>query len=131
MTTTPPALPAPGTPTQVAHPGKATIRTVVQNVLSAILVGAIVAPIVLGIIGDELGDYVPASAMTVLIAGVAALVAISAAITRIMAIPQLQPFLVSIGLGTGVESERGRHAAVDPTYPDDAQPRAPGEPPTI
>ena len=100
----------PGTPTQVAHPGKATLRTAVATVVGVILTLAVVLPVVTLILGEELGNYLPDAAEAWLFAASAFVVALAAAITRIMAIPALQPYLTKIGLGTGVERE-AKHAA--------------------
>ena len=89
--------PAPGTPTQVAHPGKAVLRTFV-----AAGVGIVLAWLfrVLGI--DLMGlegaivDALTAAVWTV-VTGL-----IQWALTR----PGLMPFWRAIGLGTGVENER-------------------------
>lgn len=106
-----PTNPPEGTPTQVAHPGKATLRTAVANAVGVLVVAAVVLPLVSDIVEEELGQYLPDGWQAWLAGISAAIVALSAAVTRILAIPALQPWLTKVGLGTGVERERGRHAA--------------------
>lgn len=102
--------PAPGTPTQVAHPGKAVVRTVGAYVLAALAVVIAAIPIV----EDTLGPYLPEEWVAWLVGAAAVLGAVQAAITRIMALGQLQDLLSKIGLGTGVEKEYGRYEAGRP-----------------
>lgn len=112
------STPAPGTPTQVAHPGRTTLRTVVQT-LVAVAVGIVVLgpPIIDAIVAEPL---VPEGLRTALLAVSAAVVAIGGIAARIMAIPGVNGLLERIGLGTGVETETppatipdgtGRHRA--------------------
>lgn len=76
--------PGPTPPTQVAHPGKTTARTVVQ-----VLVGlAAIAPFLV----DDLGIAATGS----LVVGA---LGVAAAITRIMAIPAVNDLLANFGLG--------------------------------
>ncbi|MEV4902339.1 hypothetical protein AB0K08_13480 [Citricoccus sp. NPDC055426] len=100
----------PGTPTQVAHPAKATVRTVVQT-LVAVAIGVVVLgpPIIDAILAEPL---VPDELRGALLAVSAVVVAIGGIATRIMAIPGVNRLLERIGLGTGVENEPGRHEAV-------------------
>lgn len=90
-----------GTPTQVAHPLKAALRTAVAYLLAA----AAFLPLAIPIITDNLGQYLPESWKAWLIASVAFLVALATTITRLMALAQAQGLLAKIGLGTGVEKE--------------------------
>lgn len=92
---------AAGTPTQVAHPWKATARTGVAYLLAAIAFLAAALPI----LTEVMGDYLPASWQAWLTAAVAFLVALATLITRLMALAKAQDFLAKIGLGTGVEEE--------------------------
>ena len=87
--------------TQVAHPWKATARTVVAYVIALVPVLIIVIPIV----QEELGPYLPPSWIAWLGGAVAALGAIVGAATRIMALEAVQDLLAKVGLGTGVEKE--------------------------
>ncbi len=101
--------PVPGTPTQVAHPAKTTVRTVVQT-LVAVAVGVVVLgpPIIEAILAEPM---VPDELRGALLAVSAAVVAIGGIAARVMAIPGVNRILERIGLGTGVEKEPGRHVA--------------------
>lgn len=90
--------------TQVAHPGRAALRTAVAYLLAAIafLVAA------LPIIQETMDGYLPQSWAAWLTAMVAFLVALAALITRLMALAKAQGFLTRIGLGTGVETDSGK-----------------------
>lgn len=103
----------PGTPTQVAHPGRATFRSVVQTLL-AVAVGVVVLgpPIIDAILVE---DTLPEGIRTALLAVSAVVVAVGGIATRIMAIPGVNDLLGRIGLGTGVETERP--VEVDATPP--------------
>lgn len=92
---------ATGTPTQVAHPGKAALRTAVAYTLAAAGFLALAIPILI----DTLGPYLPESWAAWLTGAVAFLVALATLITRLMALATAQGFLQKIGLGTGVEKE--------------------------
>jgi hypothetical protein len=81
---TPPAFPEPSTPTQVAHSGKAVIRTVIQT--GAGLAAAI--PIVVTMSGADRNIAAVATALTV-----------SAIFTKVMAIPEVNALLSRWGLG--------------------------------
>lgn len=85
---------------QSAFPGRATWRTVVQNVISVVLTAGIVLPLAVSIAGEELGDVLP-DGWLLWAAGVAASVAaIAAALTRIMAIPAVDAALRRFGLSS-------------------------------
>ncbi|WP_181646756.1 hypothetical protein [Aerococcus mictus] len=80
------------TPTQVAHPTRATIRTAVQVLIAL----AALAPVVISAIGVD--ETLP------IFAGI---LAVSAAITRVAALPQVEAFLARFipWLATGVHTE--------------------------
>ena len=84
---------------QVAQPGKATARTVVQTVIGVLLALGIVVPTAVQIIGQQFAPWLTPSVLVTLgtIAGLAA--AISGALARIMAIPQVSDLLTRLGLG--------------------------------
>lgn len=86
--------------TQQAYPGRAAWRTAVQNILSAVIVLGLVAPIVLGIVDEELADFLPAHVFAVLATGSALLAAVSAALARVMAIPAVDAALKRFGLSS-------------------------------
>ena len=103
----------PGTPTQVAHPGRTTVRSVVQTTL-AVVVGIVVfgPPIIDAILVE---DSLPDGLRAALLAVSAVVVAVGGIATRIMAIPGVNGLLQKIGLGTGVETEQP--VEVDATPP--------------
>ena len=86
------------TPTQVAHPWRAALRTAV-----AVLLGlALVLPIVWAIIGEELekvGWAIPEPVGTVVGVIIAAVTAAAAIVTRVMAIPAVSDWLTKMHLG--------------------------------
>ena len=86
------------TPTQVAHPWRASLRTAV-----AVLLGlALVLPIVWSIITEELdkaGWDVPEPVASVVVAIIAAVTAAAAIVTRVMAIPAVSDWLTRFNLG--------------------------------
>lgn len=92
-----------GVPTQIAHPNKATWRTVFA-VLVAVLSGVILLgpEIIQAILAEE---TLPENIRLALTAVSTVIIAIAGIITRIMAIPGVNELLKKIGLGTGVESE--------------------------
>lgn len=88
-------------PTQTVHPWKATLRTAV-----AVIIGVgVVAPTALGIFQDQLGGYIPPEVMAWIVWAVGLAVAVSLTVTRIMAIPQVNAWLTSIGLGATPKSD--------------------------
>lgn len=96
------AQPAPGTPTQVAHPWKSVVRTVVA---AGVGVGIAWLVRVLGIDLTALSQPIIDSLTT----GV--WLAVTGFVQWLLTRPRLQPVLRAIGLGTGVEKEPGRHVA--------------------
>jgi hypothetical protein len=88
-------LPDPA-PTQVAHPWKATIRTIIQTFLSVAAVLALVAPELQGFV-DEWWPRSPAVAWIGI--GAAFVASVAGVLTRIMAIPAVNEFLTRFGLG--------------------------------
>lgn len=88
-------------PTQTMHPWRATARTVAQTVIGGILALGIVLPIAWGIVQDELAKQdlaLPEGAAAIGGVIVAVVVAVSAILARIMAIPQVDALLHRIGL---------------------------------
>jgi ABC-type phosphate transport system permease subunit len=89
------------TPTQVAFPWKATLRTVIAGMIGA----GIVVPLVLAIVQQYLGVYISPQIMGGIIWGSGLLVAISGAVTKIMAIPAVNAWLTKyLGLGAAPKS---------------------------
>jgi hypothetical protein len=70
-------------PTQVRRPWRATVRTAFQG---AVAIASLTPFVVTGIYGDatDPADYAPA---------VAQVLAVSGAVTRVMALPQVEDFL--------------------------------------
>lgn len=99
-----PGTTPPGAPTQVAHPIRAVVRTVVQVGIPTFLTLLLVVPLIIEAILQE--PSLPDGVRAWLVGLAAAITAISGVLTRIMAIPALQPWLERIGLGTGVDEER-------------------------
>lgn len=96
---------ATGTPTQVAHPGKATLRTAAAVIVAALIAVVGFGPLIIDAIIQE--PIVPETLRGALLAVSAVLVALGAIVTRIMAIPGINDLLKKIGFGTGVEKEPG------------------------
>lgn len=80
--------------TQVVYPWKAAVRTAVQAFLSFAALLAVALPIVL----PFLGDYLPEAWVAWIVAAGVFISALAAVIARVMALPQLQAFLASVGL---------------------------------
>lgn len=85
------------TPTQVRFPLRAMLRTA----LAVILALGVVVPLSVEIILDEWAKAatVPEGARAWLLGASAAVVAVSAALTRIMAIPAVNDWLGRVGMG--------------------------------
>ena len=81
-------------PTQSAHPWRATARTALAFIVAA----GVVMPVVLGIVLETLGVYLPPEAVTALRWIVGLIGAVSLAVTRIIAIPQVNGWLARVGL---------------------------------
>lgn len=83
--------------TQVAHPWRATARTAAATIIALIPVLAVALPI----LAEELGPHLPVSVTAALGGTAVVLTALISAVTRIMALPQMQPLLEAVGLGAG------------------------------
>lgn len=86
---------APQTPTQVVFPWRAAVRTAVQAFLAFATLTAVTLPI----LTPFLADYLPDEWVAWLIAAGVFVSALAGVVARIMALPQLQAFLSSVGLG--------------------------------
>ena len=73
-------------PTQVEHPWKATARTVLQVLVA---LASLIPLVVAGVYQDA--NAIPAAVTQVLV--------VATAVTRVMAIPQVNDFLAMFGLG--------------------------------
>jgi hypothetical protein len=89
------------TPSQVAHPWKATLRTVVQVgiVLFAFVLTA--GPEILEILAEDLKAQLPPGLYSWMLAAAALLTALAGAVARIMALPKVNEALGKIRLDAG------------------------------
>lgn len=81
---------------EIWYKGKRVLRTIVQTAIPAFLTFALVLPQIIA----ALGLPVESDLYLWLIGLAAGVTAVAAAITRIMAIPAVNDFLVKIGLGS-------------------------------
>ena len=111
-----------GTPTQVAHPNRATLRTVVVVAATTLLLLVAIAPDVIAAILDE--PAITGELRAILAAASAALAGVAAALQRIALIPGVNAAIERYlpWLATGVHTEidavlgdrpQGRHAKND------------------
>jgi len=84
---------------EIWYQGKRVLRTVVQVVLGAAAVLAVVVVVAPQVL-DAVADVVPGPVLAWLTGAVATLAAVSAALTKIMAIPKVNELLTLIGLGS-------------------------------
>ena len=95
-------LPLPNASTQEQFPWKTTLRTTIQVGVPTLLTLLVVVPIMLQILVDELGPsgsgIIPENATAWLLGASGVIISLSAAITRIMAIPAVNSWLSLIGL---------------------------------
>lgn len=90
------------TPTQVAHPWRAALRTAVQSFLPLVLGLMLAGPEIV----DAFADVPTDGAAWATLGGVAVgLSAVAGALARVAAIPAVEKVLIRLGLGTGVERE--------------------------
>lgn len=88
----------PDMPTQVAHPWRATVRTVIAYLLAA----GIVVPAAWAIVGDELakaGLILPPEVVAAVASVLAVLAVITGALTRIMALPRVADWMTRLNIG--------------------------------
>ena len=111
-----------GTPTQVAHPNRATLRTVVVVAATTLLLLVAIAPDVIAAILDE--PAITGELRAILAAASAALAGVAAALQRIALIPGVNAAIERYlpWLATGVHTEidavlgdrpQGRHVKND------------------
>lgn len=86
------------TPTQVDFPGRAVLRTIVQVGIPAVLLLGVLTPQIVEIILEESGETMPASVQVWLLSISGAITALSAILTRVMAIPQVNDALGKLHL---------------------------------
>lgn len=91
-----------GTPTQQAHPWKATVRTAVQTFIPLVLALMLAGPEIL----EAFADVPTEGAAWATLGGIAVgLAAVAGALARLSAIPAVEALLIKLGLGTGAETE--------------------------
>lgn len=88
-------------PSQVVHPWRATLRTVLQVGVPAVLVLVVVLPEVLTVLVEELGAQLPAGVTAFLVAAAAFITALAGALARIAAIPRVNAWLGRFRLDAG------------------------------
>ncbi|WP_424446463.1 hypothetical protein [Microbacterium sp. CH-015] len=89
----------PRTTTQTAYPWKATLRTIVQVGVPAVITLVGVLPLIIQVVLDELGEQMPEGLRLWLLGAAALLTAVAAALARVMAIPAVNAWLTRLGLG--------------------------------
>jgi hypothetical protein len=89
------------TPSQVAHPWKATVRTVVQVGIVVFTFVLAVGPAILNILAEDLGAHLPPGVTAWLLGAAAVITALSGAVARIMAIPRVNDLLGRVRLDAG------------------------------
>lgn len=101
---------------QTEHPWRATARTLAQTIIGAVLALGIVLPAVWAIVRDELAKQsiaLPEQAVAIIGAVVAGVVAASAILARVMAIPEVDGLLKRLRLSSTPDPEprRAKRAA--------------------
>lgn len=109
--TTPPRPPEPRIPTQIAHPWQATARTVVAWVVAVVVFLVAAIPIAL----EVAGPYLPSWFAGALAAALTVLTVLVTLATRLMQLPQAQPFLEILRLGPRPRTPETPAQAPDPT----------------
>lgn len=93
--TAPPQPPEPQVPTQVAHPWRATARTVVALVASIAVFLVAAIPVIIEVAGPYLPDWAGAA----LAGALTVLTVLVTIVTRLMQLPSAQPLLEALHLG--------------------------------
>jgi len=88
-------------PSQVVHPWKASVRTFLQVLLSAVTLVLTLGPAILQILAEQLKGQVPDGFTAWLLGASVFLAALAGAFARIMAIPQVNQLLGRIRLDAG------------------------------
>ena len=100
--TFPPDVPGPDhradVPTQVAHPGVTTARTIVQTAIPALLVLVVIVPEILQAVVDGMGESLPDGLRLWLLGAAAFVTAVAGTLARIFAIPGVNESLAKLGL---------------------------------
>ena len=85
--------------TQSQYPWKATLRTIVQVGIPALITLVGVLPLIIQAVLDELGEQLPPGVRLWLLGAAALLTSVAAALARVMAIPAVNAWLTRLGLG--------------------------------
>ena len=91
--------------TQVAYPGRAVLRTLVQIGIPSFVGLVVVVPLIIQIVLEELGEHMPESLRLWLVGAAAVITAAGLAITRVMAIPAVNHWLARLGLAATPKNE--------------------------
>lgn len=94
--------------TQVEHPWKSTLRTVVQVGIPALIAIGVVIPQIIDAILAGFGEQLPPEATAWFLGVAAAVTAGAGVLARIMAIPLVNQWLTSIGLGAAPKDSQGK-----------------------
>lgn len=89
------------TPSQVAHPWRATLRTFFEVFIPAVTLVLAVGPEVLRILAEDLGADLPPGVTAWLLGAALFLASVSAALARIAAIPRVNALLGKVRLDAG------------------------------
>ena len=89
------------TPSQVAHPWRATLRTIVQVGVPLFGFVLLAGPPILTILAEDLGTHLPPGVTAWLLGAAAVITAVSGAVARIMALPRVNEALRRIRLDAG------------------------------
>lgn len=98
-------------PTQVKYPWRAVLRTVLAYIVGA----GIVVPAVWSIAQDTLAGYLSPEVITAAAWTVGLIVAVSAFVTRVIAIPQVNAWLTKLGVGATPAPKPDKVSADDET----------------
>ncbi len=85
--------------TQVQYPWKATIRTIVQVGIPALIALGVVIPQIIEVILQGFGETLPAEARIWLLGAGVAVTAVAGTLAKIMALPLVNEWLTKFGLG--------------------------------
>ena len=91
--------------TQVAFPGKAVLRTLVQIGIPAFVGLVIVIPLIIEAVLAEVGEFMPEQLRLWLLGAATLITAVGLAITRVMAIPAVNLWLARLGLAATPKNE--------------------------
>lgn len=85
-------------PTQVAHPGVTTLRTIVQTAIPSVIGLVFILPLILQEVVTGMGDQLPEGLRLWLLGAAAFVTAVAGTLARIFAIPGVNEALRGLGL---------------------------------